>query len=194
MPYRNDIPQATDRINASQPQLLINFQELQTIFGINHVNYTTLGAGKHNIVEFPNLGAAPANEPPPFLANEIGLYNCTNATTTIPEIYLRRNASATGYPITAKSWIAPGVDTHGWTYLPSGLLIKFGQRNQNAASITITFAGPAFVGFPYVTLGFIGNALGSMSCRNLSNVDFESYSTVFGAAIYCNYMAIGSPV
>ena len=47
MAYLNNIPQATDRIKDSQPQILANFAEIQTLVGVNHVNFNAVDQGKH---------------------------------------------------------------------------------------------------------------------------------------------------
>lgn len=158
MPYHNNIPAATDRINASQPSLLENFQEIQNALAINHVTFNVANVGKHEKVVFPNLGAAPANEPPVFLNTEIGLYNCINAITTIPEIYLRRNNAATGYPMTAKVCVAAANPSTGWTYLPSGIVMKWGKTQTaligGSYSVTVDLSaiGPNYTVEPYAQL------------------------------------------
>ena len=197
MPYNNAIPAATDRINASQPQILTNFQEIQNIIGVNHVTFNGLAPniGKHEKVVFPLFATAPVVQPPAFAIGDIGLYNYQNAATSpTPELYIRRNAAVTGLPITINNWVIPGAGTNCWTYLPSGLLIKWGQRNQSGVSVIVTFAGPMFAQLPYVTLSLIDPLAGGVSVHNLLVGQFESHSTVFSAATYVNYIAIGISV
>jgi len=160
MPYNANIPQATDRINASQGQILNNFIQLQADFGVNHVTFNAAAnVGKHNVVTFPQQAAAPVA----FTATEFGLYNMTYASSNTTELFVRRNnaAAAAGIPFTAYSPGAGGaVPATGYTILPSGLILKFGRFLTNAAGtytqafadgIIPTLTGPAYINLPYVT-------------------------------------------
>ena len=101
MPYQNNIPLATDRLNDSQAAILGNFQQLAVDFAVNHSGYGTPNAGKHDRVVFPNLAAQPVVA---FTPTELGMYNFTNPITGVPEIYVRRAAALAGYPITASQY------------------------------------------------------------------------------------------
>ena len=39
MAYNQNIPQPADQLKNSQPQLLANFQEINTILDVNHVGF-----------------------------------------------------------------------------------------------------------------------------------------------------------
>jgi hypothetical protein len=57
MPYLNDIPQPSDQIAASQPELLANFEYIQTTMEEDHAwNGDIAGVkdGTHNTVSMPN--------------------------------------------------------------------------------------------------------------------------------------------
>ena len=152
MPYQNNIPLATDRLNDSQAAILGNFQQLAVDFAVNHSGYGTANAGKHDKVVFPNLAAQPVVA---FLPTELGMYNFTNPTTGVPEIYVRRGAALTGFSITGNQFTPKlfNVTTNSWTSLSSGLVIKFGAvRSLGNGVIDLNTVGPAFTQTPYVTV------------------------------------------
>ena len=134
MPYNANIPQATDQLNNSQPQILANFQAL-----------TSFGNG---YADFPVQGVAPT-----LSAGDTGLYTLSNATTGANEQYIIKPSvnAPTNVPFTASSmsYNTMANSVSGWSYLPSGLLVKWGllavttngSVPVNVASIS---AGPSF--------------------------------------------------
>lgn len=126
----NDTPQASQKINATQPLIQQNFASTDSIFAVNHVGIDVSGDdGMHNIITMPVTTAATTTT-----ANYANLYFKTPAkgaaletvTLTSKEICLKKSADQ-GIPITAftaspDDWNA----TTGWAYLPSGLLMKWG--------------------------------------------------------------------
>lgn len=66
MTFLPNIPQAADDPAVSQGQILTNFQQLETVFDVDHVPYTIgvgAGAGYHDRVVFNAVAAAPALGP-----------------------------------------------------------------------------------------------------------------------------------
>lgn len=147
MAYSNTIPQATDQLSQSQLQLLNNFMAIQTYLAVNHVTFNTADMGKHVFVEFPLQTMAPT-----FVAGETGLWNQNFATSTQNETYIRTNFAGGGVdavPMTASIFgtvAAPATNTNGWTYIPSGFLLKwgFGSFANTINFNTMTNAGPAY--------------------------------------------------
>ena len=156
MPYLPNIPQAAQRINDTQPLIQTNFTLLNTYFGNNHVAFNA-GAdwGKHTVVQFVQQGAEPAA----FAASEAGLYNLAYGGN--PEIFVRKGVAAAGIPMTARSAYTPPIPgvgaTNNWTYLPSGLILKFGNASAAVGGVPVVLngIGPNYtqVPFVYVTLG-----------------------------------------
>ena len=74
MAYSNNIPQPTDRIKASQNDILQNFISISTLIGIDHVNFDAASGnqGKHNVVSMPNFVGGAAS--PVAVADEIKLF------------------------------------------------------------------------------------------------------------------------
>lgn len=134
MPYQNNIPQATDRIKDSQSDILGNFAAIKTLVDINHVTFDIADQGKHKWVSMPVQAASPATLP-----GEMALYTKTSTYTTEPEIYLRRQT--TGTEVEFSSGL---LANQGWCYLPSGILLKWGNGIANGLT-TITFPAAATI-------------------------------------------------
>ena len=118
MAYKATIPVSTDQLDVSQGDLLANFTELNTVMGVNHYTFNTGNDGKHKTAIFPQA-AAPAAAG----AAEVGLYSksCTiGANPAAPEFYINKTALQTPFTAADKS-------ATGWTYLPSGVILKWGQ-------------------------------------------------------------------
>lgn len=145
MAYNNAIPNANDKLRNSQPQIKDNFSSIDSSWQVDHVPFNSApDAGKHNRIQFPKLTNATTPVANTFVAaaGQLALYNTQNATTAQEEIYLKRNSdgAALGIPITAGS-----IGVSGWSYLPSGLLIKWGNISANGNGNVINMgAGPNF--------------------------------------------------
>lgn len=152
MAYNSNIPLPTDLISQSQPQLLANFQAINTLLDVNHYTFNSAGAtdGKHKYVSMPEQLADPATA-----VNELAIYSKEGAISTVAELFLRRENNGTAYAFTES-----GQNVIGWTRLPSGILIKWGNDNAGDGSTTQNFplvdgggvAQPAFTATPYIIL------------------------------------------
>jgi|SRR5271165_3263752 len=157
MAYNNAIPQPTDLISVSQGDLLNNFAAIQTLLTVNHVNFNTADQGKHMWVTFPQQGATPPAGSG-FLATELGLYNAVNATTTKNELYVNKTNQATvvQVPMTASTLStssSPAQGTQGWSYLPSGIIIKWGNTTGTGLTLVdFTGLGPTYTNLLSVLL------------------------------------------
>ena len=153
MPYNPNIPQPTDQLNQSQDDILQNFQAISTILNINHVDFGAADQGKHKWVTLPSQGAIPPAGSG-FAAGELGIYNATNATTTKSELYINKTNQATVVQVPSTASIlsinsAPASLTGGWTYLPSGFLLRTGGATGVSGLVTVTLTtgigiAPAF--------------------------------------------------
>ena len=149
MAYNNAIPQPTDKLRNSQSDLLGNFAAIKTLVDINHVTFDVADQGKHKFVTFPVQSPAPT-----FLAGEEGLYNFLNTVTTQNELYVHIQETLVGtrpqeIPFTASSLsrsapVPAATNTAqsvGWTYLPSGMLLKWGlAAGTGAVEVNTTVA------------------------------------------------------
>lgn len=129
MPYQNNIPLANDQLSKSQGDINGNFQILGAIGGIPGINNssginTAPGAG------FNYLYLSVGNNPPAgsVFANNNALYS--SAVAGVNELFVNKNnlAGAVQIPFTKSilSNTAPVPGLKGWTYLPSGIIMKWG--------------------------------------------------------------------
>ena len=136
MAYNANIPQATDKLINSQADIKDNFTAINTLVNVNHIGFDVANSGKHLNVDLPNSATHPL-----VAATELLLYNFVNPTTTVNELYVKK-AGALGVAGTAIT--ARGGTTAGWTYLPSGLLVKWGT-NTSQFDVTLNATpGPPF--------------------------------------------------
>lgn len=157
MAYNANIPKATDQLSTSQADILGNFQFLNTIAS--------------GIFDAPVQIAAPA-----IAAGDTGLYTLLNAGTGRNEMYIIDSVGAT-YPITAAR-----KTPNGWTQLPSGLLMVWGQVNTVAGPGTFVYATiPSFPGFTGIPFSF------QLSCvRTSVNPQSQVYLDSFTAGANTN--------
>lgn len=191
MAYNQNIPQPTDLLSVSQGDLLNNFMALQTLIDINHVDFASGDQGKHKFVTFPVQGAAPV-----FLGGEVGLYNLLPGVpfplTGQNELFINKS-NGTNIPITASAQASPG-----WTYLPSGLVVKWGTATANPGSTLITF--PANVNTPAFTniftmlitpIGTVGSNFNIYFTSALAPYTQFTVASNSGVNQNFNYFAIG---
>src|SRR5271156_6351075 len=144
MVYQNNIPQPTDLLSKSQGDLLNNFAALKTLIDVNHVDFNSADQGKHMWVTLPSQGATPPAGSG-FAPTELGLYNAVYTTTTQQELFINKTNQATvvQVPLSASTLStnsAPAQGTQGWSYLPSGIIIKWGNTMGTGLTL-VDFSG-----------------------------------------------------
>jgi hypothetical protein len=188
MAYTQNMPQANQRINDTQPLIRDNFNEIFQRFGINHVNFNIAGAGKHALVTWPQSGAGLA-----LANNEMKIYNALYAVpgTNQSELYVQRqdNAGVLGaaVPFTAGTQL-----NDGYAYLASGLFMRYGRhQTDGAAQFVVDFmgTGPQFSAQSYVALGLVDLGGGPQAVSltynwlvNWSRIQFHTRDVVGAAA------------
>lgn len=139
MPYNQNIPQPADQISDSQNDLLNNFGSIYTLVNVNHVTFDDPNQGKHAFVEMPQQAMAPVTA-----LGEVGLYCLASAYGAgSPTLVYRKENSGAQVEIASANLANPG-----WTFLPSGLLIKWGAGNAVAANGGAVVVYPAGAGIP----------------------------------------------
>lgn len=139
------IPQGTDQLSVSQGDILNNFTILGAIAGNANASSGSLNVTSgFNWVYMPTNGVAIPPAGAAFPAGELGIYSATNGTTTKNELYINKTNQATvvQVPMTASIMSqnsAPAALSNGWTYLPSGILLKWGANQVVTGSQTINF-------------------------------------------------------
>lgn len=169
MAYNSNIPQPGDLLSTSQPQLLANFQALQTLLDVNHVDFASADQGKHKWLTFPSQGSVPS-----FASGEMGVFNQNASPSSRNDLWLARG-NGTPFPMTGY-----GISgTSFWTYLPSGFLIVGGNISTNNGTVTITYnnAGSGGIAsFP----GFTTAAINAQATR-VANVSATQFPCIAAA-------------
>lgn len=169
MAYTANTPLANQAINATQPLILDNF--------------TLLNPVGNGYMAFLLQGTAPT-----FAAGSNGMYTLLNATTTKNELYISKqsNNAPTEVPFAASKMSNETVATcdSGWSYLPSGLLIKWGIVNVTTnAFATVDVAtisgGPNFTRAFQVLISkdSNSNSYGDISSFDCGTDGFSSLTT-----------------
>ena len=195
-----NVPLASQSLGQTNASIRGNFSVIGAAFIVDHVDYNTSGQGKHNQVTFPVQGAQPT-----FLTGEEGLYNFLNATTNKNELYVHKQlvAGTVDIPFTASkmSNYAFASCNSGWSYLPSGLLIKWGSIAANSPAISVNTTtisgGPAFqqvftVMVTSVDTGTATNFIcGQRSAVDLGTGIFTAWCANNNGSTSINYLVIG---
>jgi len=151
--YTSDLPKASQQISSTQAPINSNFQAIAELIAVNHVTFNTADDfGKHKWVSLPVQASAPT-----FDSGDTGIYNKEYATTSKNEMYIHKitNAGTADIPFSASSLsnvTSPSAGGTGWTYLPSGMIIKWAQVSATAAGATLNFNSGGEYGPNFTTL------------------------------------------
>lgn len=216
--YNGTIPQGNDPLDISQPEILNNFGAIMTLIDNDHADFA-LGsgvAGQHNRVSFIAQSASPptgTTVSPSFLAGQVGVYTFFNATTSQNELYVNKlnQATTVQIPVTASVLSitsAPGNNVFGWTYLPSGLLLKWGTQTGISGIQNIIVngggLGPNFSGVMQIQITTTNTTPSDpgtfVTLANNWNIPANSFFQVYGSirttvapsvGASCSWLAIG---
>jgi len=176
-----------------------NFTAIDTAWDINHVGIGDTNQGKHEYVHIRE------NSTPSTISNEMVLY--TQNPTYTPngtELFIRRESNGAGIPATAAYFISGTANSsQGWTFLPSGILLKWGRVDTAGGDQSITFAtGGNNVAFSAVYRAILtpvdsasGDSDDAIRLKSVSTTTLSYYGsprTTTGAkAMSFHYLVIG---
>lgn len=192
MAYNDSIPQPTDILQQSQADLLANFQALKQLIDVNHSTFGSATEGKHAQVAMPNLGVTPT-----FSGTDGVFYTNTTSLAGGTSVFVKRPSPGMPIPITVF-----GGAAEGWSYLPSGILLKWGRGNGSGPVTTVFPVGATIPNLTtaynaIITVDGVGAGDIDIAVRvsNLTNTQIEVYCskrTEFGAAAASfRYLIIG---
>lgn len=208
MAYNSLIPKSTDTLSLSQGDILANFTALGAIAGNTNPASGSLNATSgFNWVYLPSQGSTPPAGSA-FPAGDVAMYSFVNATTTRKELYINKTTAAgvltqipaTAAKVTASAAIPGAATSRGWTYLPSGALMVWGDGYTTAGAGFIAVLYSSVTGFPGFTISGTPlvtrfGAPGSSSAMILtaaSITGFTTYATApFTTGYYFTWFAIG---
>jgi len=186
MAYNANIPQATDQISQSQADLLANFQALSVI-ATNRLPYLILGPQQVS--------------DPTVTGTQMALYTKTSALTSQPEMFIERQSGSSTVPnpieFTSYGTSSSGLNTHGFTRLPSGILIKWGRVNAptivsdgDAIIYPVAATIPVFAANPFMiqVTGFLSTGATS----RVITVNFSQANTTQIAISTIRELVVGS--
>lgn len=125
MPAYNDTPLATNPINQTQGPIRTNFSTLETTINVNHVDFASADFGKHKWVTFTQQAQATAQAANTY--PDLAIYNAQYITSGQNELWFRNSTNVIpDVPFTAAEYSA----TTGWTWLPSGIVLKWGVTGE----------------------------------------------------------------
>lgn len=162
----NNVPLAGQTLGVTRNPINQNFNVIDTAFSINHVDYNAPDQGKHKFLSMPVQGAAPATT-----ATELGIFTQTSALTGVPEWAFRRANNGAVIEFTSSTQA-----NNGWTRLPSGILLKWGQIGGNAAILNQQFVinlngiGPAFTAVYNAQANYFSVSIAKFVVVNITNL------------------------
>lgn len=211
--YNGVIPQSTDLLSISQGQILNNFGAIQSLIDTDHVDFAsgTATAGQHDRISFTVQTSPPAQNLPNranWVAGQVGMYSALNAVTNKNELYINKTNQATVTQIPATASVlsvtsAPAALSSGWTYLPSGILLKWAANVVANGQTVITFPVganiPAFTTCITVLVqianGGAGDVNQAIRLTGVNPTTFNVYgsnrTTTGATAVTFTYLAIG---
>lgn len=189
MPYQQNKPAANDQLNDSQGDIQGNFLEIFNWVAVNHGQFDTANVGKHTQVTLPYAAVLT-----PPAANEAVIYSAISPYSSLiagnnGALFWKSQNNTATIPLTVGYFTPPALPAdavEGFTFLPSGLLIKFGRvaaRTGLSQMITYPLAPgttPAFTAFPFMVMVFPFSIAGNPRIVNVNTFN----TTTITVSIY----------
>ena len=197
----NNVPLSGQSLGVTRVPINQNFSVIDSAFLVDHVDYNTVGQGKHKKVSMPVQNPVPAPQ-----AGEVQLYSQTSAITNQPELVFTHQLGSTA-PLAARivEFTSAGWNNPGWCRLPSGIMMKWrsGIGFGGNASVTVNVntnvpGSPAFSSLFTVLITTIDTNASYNNVIGISNITFPNFTaSTFGgfsnpgASVSIAYLAIG---
>ncbi len=186
--YNPNIPQPTDQISLSQPQILTNFSQLNVLYSNDHVAWNatnTNSRGQHIKITFN----APLSMDPNQVATIASLYTKTVTNTEL--FFQNGNTSANVFQLTN---LVPtsGNDGNSGTYSvfvsPWGLKYFYGKTASINGTKFLTLSGSIFGSTIYT--GQATSTGGSVSCGISITASSNSFAIITSGNIQVYWMVV----
>lgn len=200
--YNRDIPNTPNNPSADQPNMKINTNNTDDLIAVDHLSFNTNNGGTHKQVQIQKQqttvnGVIPAG----LIGAGFDTIYCST-TAGVDELWFVRNALGTGIQLTGPG--TPSKSSNGYTFLPGGLLIQWGQITDTSSSLTTVLFATNNINFPnncYVVMTSIygsatgagGNGTVKIRKSSVSNTSFQ-YSWFTNSSEYSGFfwVAIGN--
>lgn len=125
--YTDNTPQLSNKISSTQSKIQSNFQAINELFNVNHVDFndvnedgTLRNAGKHKFLTLPFQGSVPVTS-----SSQMSIYSAATADGNGSEVFFTYPTATSGTPLTGLG--QPGLPaTPGYGYLAGSVLMKWG--------------------------------------------------------------------
>lgn len=152
LPYNTGFPTTSDSLGTTQAKFFSNTQSVKDFVNINHYDFGNVLYGNHKWVWYGRLTSDfPDTSIPSNLS--IATYGASDGTRT--QLWFQPSNDATGsdaiqltagdvtqanFSVLATYGAAPANRTQlgGWTFLPGGLIMQYGQFTRTGGSSTTT--------------------------------------------------------
>ena len=203
MSYSNT-PNTGDTLGSTKVPINTNFSLIQAAMSQDHNGMGTGAgvAGKHNVIHLVEQATEGQTN-----ATEAALYTKTggngdlytrspNHVDPLPAGEYRMTAFNDANIATFGGNVATGLDFHGWTFLPGGLLLQYGRVSLiSTATRTITFPVAFFAATPPYSITLSPNngtsAYITSNVVSPTNTTFEIIVTSTTLSGQARWMAIG---
>ncbi len=199
--YKDNIPFSTNNPSNDQPNMLTNTNSIDGIIGIDHFSFNDNRGGTHQQVQLFNTSGVNGAIPAGLQGNGWEtLY--ASATAGNGEIWFVRGATATGIQLTGPG--NPIALSQGSTFLPGGLILKWGSGSIPANSTHVNSTRNFASAFPNTCFGVqltlralnsgITSTSNTFSILAVSTTQFQFLYNGTNSDNYPNfyYMAIGN--
>jgi hypothetical protein len=146
-----DVPQPNQTLNATQNPIRQNFIDIDVGVAADHITLATgADSGKHAKVRFVQQAVDPLTTP-----TEMAMYT-KDTGLGIQQIFIRKQNNGALFPFTQTSstGITQNGASSGWSYLPSGIILKWGRFTTAGGTVTINTNAAWAVGNPAYTSVF----------------------------------------
>ena len=177
----NNVPVPGQSLASSRDLINQNFVTIDAAFQTDHVPYTSSSPlqGKHNRVTFPLQAMAPV-----FIGSDSGLYSALDSFSAKNQIFIVPPGTSPLTPLTPVPMTAASFTIPGWSYLPSGLLMQWGQDTITGGVTTPiplpkTFPNGGLIGQITAAGTPVAANISSITTTTLNVVNFNATSSIF---------------
>lgn len=188
MVYKNNIPQSTDKLSQSQPDLLGNFQELDASFGVDHTSFSVgTNVGYHKQITFQDVLGADPNQTAPISS----LYSKGSSQNLF---YQYDSGSSDLFQLTGDLPSETGNDAFAGNYtlffLPWNMKLFMGATASHSGSRNYTLSGTTGFGSTIYTSQCTTYGGGAVAVSFSPNGSAKTFNITTGAAIPTRWMVI----
>jgi len=187
-PYTPTWPIATDLPSNAPMTFQRNFTSLDSMIGVDHVPFNSGNNGGYHTKSTYVAGGVPA-----CAGSQAVLY--AKVAGGVTDLYLKHDAVGAEIQMTQLTNGTPVAGGFGQTFLPGGLIMKWGTANIGVASTPVTYAAGFLPNFPTNTLNiqltpYDGNA--NYVSVVPATVGPAGFNARANAPIAVYYLAIGN--